>query len=260
MSMSLRPRYTLFRQLMSRELKNRFHGSLGGYLWLIVHPLILLAIYVVLFQTIFKVRFPELERQPFVAFLAVVLWPWLAFSEGIARATTAITGNAQLVKKVAFPNELLVYAAVTAAFVVHGLGYMLVLTVLWMAGIRWHFDAVGSVMLTWASLYAMAMALGLLGAALQVFVRDFEQALGHGLNVWFYATPVLYPLSLLPQGWQAVLGWNPLTVLMEGLRNPLLFGAALPASLWYTCALCIASWWAARWVFRRLTWQFEVML
>lgn len=254
------PWLALFGSLLGRELKNRFNGSLGGYVWLLVHPLVLLGIYVVLFQTIFKVRFPELERHPFVAFLAVVLWPWLAFSEGITRATAAITGNAQLVKKVAFPNELLVYSAVTAAFVVQALGYVLVLVVLRMTGISWHLGAWGSVLLAWVSLYALAMALGLLGAAVQVFVRDFEQALGHGLNVWFYATPVLYPLSLLPIAWQGALGWNPLTSLLEGMRQSLLFGAPLTLSPWLTAATCMVLWWLARRVFRRLSRQFEVML
>jgi len=86
----------LFRQLLTREIRSRFIGSATGWIWLIVTPLLLLAVYAFVFGVIFRARVPEGLDMPFVAWLAVALWPWLAFSEALQRGSQAIQQHAAL--------------------------------------------------------------------------------------------------------------------------------------------------------------------
>jgi lipopolysaccharide transport system permease protein len=243
---------------IDRELRGRYVGSLGGIAWVFVHPLILLAIYTMVFQVIFRVRLPELERYPFVAFAALGLWPWLAFQEGLQRATQAIKANAALVRKVAFQQELLVFAATLSAFVVHMTGYLLALALLSVFGIGIRWSGLPAVAALMASLFLFTLAAGLCLAALQVFIPDMEQILGPALAVLFYATPILYPLTAVPDWLRQAMAFNPLLHFVEPMRAALLDGAAVsPAGspgVWLATPLLLVP---ALWFFRRLSPYFE---
>lgn len=209
---------------VTRELSNRYAGSVAGLAWAFVHPLVQLALYSVLFVAVFKVRLPETTEHPFVVFMALGMWPWLAFSEGLSRGTLAVVNNAALVKKVAFPHFLLVYGAVTASFVVHLAGFAAVLLVLVAMGVKLHVELWPVLLWALLVLYLLAMGLALVFSAVQLFVRDFEQLLSQLLNLGFYLTPIIYPVSALPQWLQAGIAANPLTHVVEPLRAALLQG------------------------------------
>lgn len=248
----------LFLALIEREIRNRYVGSIAGLFWVLVHPLVLLGVYAVLFLTIFRVKLPG--DQLFVTFVAVALWPWLAFQESVQRGAQAVRAHGSLVRKVAFPHELLVLSAVAATFVVHMLGFVLVLLILSLfGGLAW--AGVPQVLLALIVLFALALGCGLALGALQVFVPDVEQFLGPAFMVLFYATPVLYPLSMAPDWLQAVLAWNPMRYLIEPIRAGLLSGQVLPpwqvGALWLgVLPLLIGS---LR-LFRRLSCHFEDFL
>lgn len=215
----------LFVTLLEREIRSRYIGSTGGFIWALVHPLLLLGIYSFVFRSVFRVEFPELGQHPFVAFVAVALWPWMAFQEGVQRGVQAIQANAGLIRKVAFPHELLVYSAVAGSFVVHMTGFVLVLFVLSffghgpsLAGLP---VAVGMIGL----LFALSLGAGLMCAALQVFLRDIDQMLAPTMMVLFYATPILFPSSLVPGWLNQVISFNPLVHFIEPIRSSLLNGS-----------------------------------
>lgn len=248
----------MLRSFISREITNRYAGSVGGVVWALVHPLAMLAIFSVLFQTIFKVRFPELERFPFVAFMAMAMWPWLAFSEGLSRGTQAIVANSPLIKKVAFPHELVVYAAVGAAFAVQMAGYAFVLIMLAVLGY-----AVHPLGLVWLGVFlliqlVMTTGLALAFAAVQAFIRDFEQFLSQALSVLFYLTPILYPISMVPSPFREVMDFNPLVHVIEPMRQALLFGTT-PSWLNLAGMIVFAAltFWTGRKLFNRLSPHFE---
>lgn len=209
--------------LAGRDIKNRYAGSVAGVFWALLNPLAMLAIYAVVFEYVFRVRVPNLSaEQPFVLFVALALWPWLAFQEAVTRGTLAVQNNASLVKKVAFPHELLVYSAVLASFAVHLCGFTVVLTALRVLGFAVHFWAWPVVLVSVLSLLLLATAVALLLAALQVFVRDVEQVLSQVMSVLFYATPILYPMSLVPPWLASIMQWNPLVHVLETIRNAVL--------------------------------------
>ena len=158
---------------------------------------------------------------------AVVLFsgllPWMALNEGVMRASTAITDNAGLVKKLRFPSEILVLAVVLAALLHEAIAAVIFLGVL---------AALGE--LSWGGLPLLALALplqlaltlglGLLLGSLHVFFRDTAQVLGMVFTGWFYLTPIVYPAALVPARFQGWIRLNPLTALVELYRQALLGG------------------------------------
>lgn len=242
---------------VQREISSRYISSLGGIGWVLVHPLILLGIYTVLFQGIFRVSFDELGSHPFVAFVALGLWPWLAFQEAVQRGSQAIRNNAAMVRKVAFAHELLVLAAVMASFLIHLAGFSLALVVLavWGGGIAWSGMATAVPLLFLLFVFAIAVALVL--SALQVFIPDIEQLLGPVFSVLFYATPILYPISRVPEWLAGAMSLNPLVHYIEPLRQSLLYGSGGSGASYWVCALAPLSLIPAVWFFRRLAPFFE---
>jgi lipopolysaccharide transport system permease protein len=250
----------LLRSLLLRELRNRYAGTSGGLIWVFLHPVLMLAIYAVVFQFVFQVRLPNADpSQPYVLWVAVALWPWLAFSEAISRGTVAVQQHADLVKKVAFPQELLVYSAVLTSLLIHAAGYAVVLMALGVFGYEVHFAGTLPIALwAWLALGCAATGLALFLSALQVFLRDVEQLLGQLLTMLFFASPVLYPLALVPARLRELLALNPLAQVFEPLRAAAL-GQPLPPP-WVLAAALAAG--AALWIaglawFRRLAPHFE---
>ena len=253
----------LLRSLLQRELRNRYAGTVGGLVWVLVHPMLMLAIFAAVFQYVFQVRLPSASpEQPYVLWVALALWPWLAFGESLSRGTVAVQQHGDLVKKVAFPQELLVYSAVLASMFVHATGYATVLVLLRLWGYEVHFAGVFLVGLwAWLVLGCAATGVALFLAALQVFVRDVEQLLGQVLAVVFYASPILYPLALVPAALEDAMVFNPLVHVLEPLRQAGL-GRQWPGA---TVLVAAAAGAGALWVlglawFRRLSPHFEDQL
>jgi ABC-type polysaccharide/polyol phosphate export permease len=252
----------LFRTFLQREFANRYAGTAGGLLWALVQPILMLAIYAFVFRTIFRVALPDLQGHSFVGFVACGLWPWMAFSEGLQRATQSITGNGGLIKKVRFSHELLVFASITATFLIHFTGFALALLLLTANGEPYQARALEWVVAGWLILFVITAAAALVTSALQVVIRDTEQLISPALMLLFYATPILYPVTMIPQAYRWVVAANPLADLFETMRLALLngsptvswpgFGAAAMTSL-----LFLAVAWL---LFRRLSSYFEDMV
>src|SRR2546423_7673280 len=119
---------TLFVNFFRRELFSRYLGSVSGFAWAFLHPLALLAVYHFVFTTVFRAG--AMNGKSFLLFVAVALWPWLAAQEALQRGTVSIGGYAGLIRKVAFPHELIVYASVAATLALQLVGCLLLLIVL----------------------------------------------------------------------------------------------------------------------------------
>lgn len=251
----------LFGQLVGRELRSRFIGSASGWIWLGLTPLLLLAVYGFVFGVIFQARVPAGLDMPFVAWLAVALWPWLAFSDGVLRGAQAIRQHAALIAKVALPRLLLPASVQTAAFLLQLVGYVVVLLALLALGVEVTWRGLPYLLLVLGSLYLLSLGLGLLFAAVQVFVRDLEQLLPTLFLFWFFLTPILYSPELLPGDMGRWLELNPMTWWMTEIRAAVFHGKALPDAVFLALlAAAGAVFWAGRAVFRRLSPHFEDFL
>ena len=209
-----------------REILSRFAGSAFGLVWALANPLLLLAIYTFVFGHLFKTRMGDLSTDSYIVFLAIALWPWMMFADGVMRAMQSVQANAPLIKKVAFPHLLLVLAAVNSVFLVHLAGYTAVLLLLVATGSSLHLAGIPSLLLAVATLYLLAVGVGAFFAALQTLLRDVEQVVAPALMMLQFLTPVLYPVSVIPEAYRHWFAWNPLTGVMQHLRDGLLLGTA----------------------------------
>ncbi|HET9764533.1 MAG TPA: ABC transporter permease, partial [Casimicrobiaceae bacterium] len=221
-----------------------------------LHPLALLGVYHFVFTTVFRAG--PMNGKSFLLFVAIALWPWLAAQEALQRGTVSIGGYAGLIRKVAFPHELVVYATVAATMVLQFAGYLAVLVVLALFGEPVRFAGLPLAVALWIVLAIGVTGLALALASLQVFIRDIEHILLPVLMILMYLTPILYPLSLVPESMRPWVAANPFGYLVDRLRDALLEGRLTPS--WHDAVavlVAIALFAGGRWIFRRLSPHFE---
>lgn len=249
-------------QFIQRDVSNRFAGSLLGIAWAFINPLAQLLTYAFVFSTVLKVRPTGDGSTAFVVFLALTLWPWMAFSEAITRGSQSVVQNAALVKKTPFRHDLVVYAAVGSTYALQLLGYLLVLT--WIALTRpepLHLAGLPLVITTLLGMWMLSQGLALIAAATQVFVRDLEQALAPALAMLFYLSPILYAADQTPTWVRGVMALNPVATQVATLRDAWLGGRALPTLPDVLMVVLAAVVWAlGHVVFQRLSPHFEEAL
>lgn len=243
-----------------RELRSRYLGSVSGGLWALLQPLIQLAIYGFVWTYVFKMRLPG-DETAIVPFLALGVWPWNAFSEAVMRSATAIQDNAGLIGKVALPRGVLVFAASSASFLLHGIGLVVVLIAIELLGFPVRLALLPLALAAFALLFVLALGFGYLFAAVQVFIRDLSQVLSQLLPLMMFTAPVLYPREFLPDRFRHWLDWNPFTFYPEYLRAQLLgIGSVNAGTQLAACAIAIAVLALGYAVFRRLDPRFEDFL
>ena len=239
----------LLRQMVVRDVTARFVGTSLGAVWNLIQPFILLCLYTFVFGVIYRVRF-AVDGVGFVPFVFCGLWPWLAFQDACLRSVTVIVENAQLMKRVRFPSELLVVSAVVASFVSHavGFGLMLLGVGLWQGGLSPL--GLGLLVVPFSLQVLLAVALGLLLAPANVFLRDVSPLVTALFTVWFFLSPVLYAIQMVPPALQPVLAWNPVAPILDLYRGLILTpDQVVWGGVLYPLLLCLVLLGVARRVF-----------
>ncbi len=248
----------MFSYFLKREITDRYLGNVMGLAWVFIQPLITLLIYSFVFENIFKARIPEAAHLGFAVYLAIGFWPWTAFAESLLRSTTAVIDKKALLGKVKLDLRLPVAATITATFVLHMAGYIVVLVALAAWGKSLHFEMLFLVVPALVVLYLLALGFGFLLAAVQVYLRDTAQIMASVLMLWFFATPVIYSESLLPESVRRWLFINPVYPAIDFIHQTLLFGADLPwLALLFSGFFALGLFWAGLSVFSRLSTRFE---
>jgi lipopolysaccharide transport system permease protein len=215
-----------------------------------VNPLIFCLLYGFVFSVVLRATPPGDFHGGYAEFLLTGLIPWMGIQEAITRGSVSITEHAHLVKKLKFPLEALVVAALGAALVLQAAAIGLLTVFVLATG----HGTLHPLLLAWAFGFEILLLIGpvLALAALHVFLRDLSQVLGPLLTIAFYLTPILYPAALVPERYRAWLAWNPLADLMALFRAGL-YGTAAPdaARLVAWPALFLVLAFAARSFFRR---------
>ena len=198
----------LARILVARELKARYRGSVLGFFWSFVNPLLLLLVYSFVFTAIID-RGDLATLEPYAVFLFCGLLPWTWFSASLNESASILIVNGNLIKKVVFPVEILPVVAVVSnlCHFVLGLPILLGFLVYYDIPLRpaelvW-FPAVVAVQL------CLTLGLAMILAALTVHFRDVKDLLSNGLTLWFFASPILYEMSAVPPGARAFMDLNP---------------------------------------------------
>ncbi len=228
----------LLEELITRDLKARYAGSLLGFVWAFATPLWQLGLYSIVFSLILRMPLTGEATTSFPAFLFAGLLPWLAISEGISRATTTVVENANLVKKHAFPAELLVVSVTLSAFAHAGIALGLFIavrafgaTVVWLQ--------FPTLLLAIVLQLAITLGLGWMLATVYVYLRDVQHGLGLVLSALFYLTPIIYPIALVPDPFRAPVEANPLSTIVASYRAFLL--GSRPPGGWQLLVLAVAA-------------------
>lgn len=213
--------------LILRDIKIRYKQTLLGMGWAILQPFLTMVIFTAIFGVFVKV--PS-NGQPYPIFAYSALLPWNLFAQGVARGATGLVDNAQLITKVFFPRLILPLAAVIAPAVDFGIAFAFLL------GMMVWYRLTPTIGLLWLPLFIglawlTALAVSLWLAAINVRYRDVRHAIPFLLQAWMYASPVAYPLSIVPERWQGLYGLNPMVTVIEGFRWALLGGPAPSPSL-----------------------------
>lgn len=210
----------LFRTLAERDIRLRYRQTALGVVWVILQPLVASLIFALIFGQFAKL--PS-DGLPYVLFVFAALLPWNLFSGGVQRAGNSLVANSGLVTKVYFPRAIIPIASVSAVlldFAVAGV-VMVGLLLLFGVHVSWAAIAVPALVLL---VLVLTIGVSLFFSALNVYYRDFSYALPFILQIWMYATPVVYASSLVPDGWKVLYDLNPMVGVIDGFRWALLGG------------------------------------
>ena len=209
----------LLRNLVNRDLRTRYKGSVLGFLWTFLNPLLQLAIFSVIFSFIMRIQIDN-----YTAFLFVALLPWFYFATTTSMANGLIIGQASIIKKIYFPRLILPLSAAVAGLINLILSLLVAIPALLFMGCQPFTPslAVLPVILLLQGILVLGMVM--LISALNVYFRDLEHIWNVLLLGWMYFTPVLYPLSMVPAEYRNLLYINPMTALTLLYRDVLFYG------------------------------------
>lgn len=204
--------------LVGRDLKVRYRQAVLGAAWAVLRPVTTMIIFSIVFGQLAKM--PS-DGLPYPIFAYAALLPWTFFAGAITASSASLVGSAHLVSKVYFPRLIIPVTAVGAGLVdlLIATGVLL-LMMLWF-GIGWTWNLLAAPLLLLAVVFT-ALGVGTLLAALTVAYRDFNHITPFLVQIWMYATPIIFPVSLVPERWQWLLYLNPMTGLVEGFRSAFL--------------------------------------
>lgn len=215
----------LLQFLVQREIKVRYKQAALGVAWTVIQPVFAALIFTVVFGRFARV--PS-DGVPYALFALSAIVPWTYFSEALRRGSTGLVEDAELVRKIYFPRLVLPLSAILAPLL--DLAVSLVVLAVVMAWYRFTPDyrlVLLPAFIAMAGCVSLAFALWL--GPLNVRYRDIKQILPFLIQVWMYASPIVYPLSLVPERWRLLYSLNPMVAVIQGFRWTLL-GAAAPSA------------------------------
>jgi len=215
-------RRTLLYQLVRRDFEQRFIGSAAGWVWGLIHPVVLLVSWIFVFQVCLHTTLPPTEvTQNYSLFLFCGFLPWLLFQETVMRSASSLLDNSNLITKTVFPAEIVPVSIFLSCLISHLLALGLVITVvafynghlsLWMLALPVYMLLIGF----------LAIGVGWFVSSLQVYLRDTAQVISVVLTFWFWMTPIFIDEQLFPPRFRFLLRANPLAFVVRAYRDRLL--------------------------------------
>ncbi len=211
----------LIKRLSINDFKKRYAGSYMGVVWALAQPVVTVCMYYVVFDVVFQSRAQAVSdgvEVPYVLFLTAGLVPWFFFSEALTNGTTSLLEYNYLVKKVLFKISILPIIKVIAAMFIHlfFIGVMLVI-----ACIYGYYPNIYWLQLIYyiACEFVLVLSISYATCAIVVFFRDLLQIINIGLQLFQWATPILWNIAIVPDDYKWIIKLNPMTYIVEGYRN-----------------------------------------
>jgi lipopolysaccharide transport system permease protein len=213
---------TLLFQLVRRDFHQRFVGSAAGWLWGLIHPLVMLASWTFVFQFCLKQEPPKGEvTQNYTVFLFSGFLPWLLFQETVMRSASSLLDHSNLITKTVFPSEIVPVSIFLSSLMSHLLALALAIVViaLWVG----HLTPMVLILPLYMLLLGLfAVGIGWIVASLQVYLRDTAQVLSVVMTLWFWVTPIFISEQQVPERFRFLMRLNPLAFVVTAYRERLL--------------------------------------
>jgi ABC-type polysaccharide/polyol phosphate export permease len=213
---------TLLIQLVRRDFQQRFVGSAAGWLWGLIHPLVMLVSWVFVFQICLHQTLPPNEvTQNYALYLFCGFLPWMLFQETVMRSSMSLLENSNLITKTVFPSEIIPVSIFLSSLIGHLMVLALAVAIvglyighfsLWMLSLPFYMLLTG----------LLAVGVGWIVASLQVYLRDTAQVLSVILTFWFWATPIFINEDQIPHQLRFIVRLNPLAYMVRAYRERLL--------------------------------------
>lgn len=252
--------YRLFHNFVRQDFVSQFAGSMGGFLWLFITPIIHIIIYAFVFRYVFGMRAPtDFGQTSFVIFMMVGYLPWFAFADAVGKAPSLLLVKAPLITKVMFPVQILPVVGTLVPYMTHGIGFGLLLVYL---------AATGYLSWTWLILppvfllqFLFTMGLVAILSAFCVFLRDLQQLVSLIITSWFFLTPIVYPLSIIEsETIRNLYLLNPMHSFIEIYRQVVLMGQIPWLNIEIALGVTVVSYLLGGWLFMRIKHAFGDVL
>lgn len=204
-----------------RDIKVRYKQAVLGIAWAVLQPLLTMLIFTVIFGILLET--PS-QGLPYPLFALSALLPWQLFATALQRSSISLVGNANLITKIYFPRLAIPLSSVMAALVDFGVSFVVLLLVMAYFGFWPGWNILWLLPMTLLTLLT-ALSVGLWFSALNVQYRDVQHMVPFIIQVWMYASPIVYPIETIPAGiWRSLYGLNPMVGVIQGFRWALLGG------------------------------------
>jgi ABC-type polysaccharide/polyol phosphate export permease len=230
--------FKLIKYFLIKDIKSRYAGSGLGIIWTVILPVFQILLYWFVFSTIMRVRPYSNAQIPYIYFLLSTFFFWLALLEGILRSCTVIIENAELVKKVPFPNIALPISVTLSSYLQNMIGVIFFIIIYSVSGLS-HFYLFLIIPVLFLQLL-FSLGTGMFMAAIVPYVRDLQQVMGYVLQGMFFLSPVIYSLDAIPVRFRNLAYLNPVTIYIESYHK-IVFERTFP-SLWHLGGMiCISG-------------------
>ena len=209
---------TMIASLIRRDLRGRYKGSVLGFAWTFVNPLLQLLVYTVVFSIIMRAGIED-----YYLFLFVALIPWIFFSESLVSGAGCIRAQQEMVKKIYFPREVLPISQVTSRLVNMLLSLLVVLAVLLISGKGINLAVLPYLIPVVLVEYMLVLGIAFIASAVTVYFRDLEYILGIVSMAWQFLTPVMYSVEMVPEELRSIFMANPMTSVIIAYRDILYY-------------------------------------
>ncbi|MDA1370912.1 MAG: ABC transporter permease [Proteobacteria bacterium] len=252
--------YRLFHNFTRQDFYGQFAASVGGFLWLFLTPVVYIIIYSFVFGYVFQIRaVEEYGQTEFVIFMMIGYLPWFAFAEAMSKSTGLLIEKAPLITKVMFPVQIIPVVGTVVPYLTHAIGFGVLLVYLALQGyLSWLWLWL-PIILFLQFLFTMGLVAVL--SALCVFLRDLQQLVALLVTIWFFLTPIIYPISLIQsERIRDLFLLNPMHSFINLYREIILLGELPMENLRIVVPVALLSYLLGGWLFIKIKHAFGDVL
>lgn len=252
-TMTFQSYFNLLYAWTRRTILGRYKQSALGIMWAIIQPVAQVMIYTAIFTLVVPVDTGDI---PYPVFSFVAMGPWLLFSAGMSDMVSSMIVNMNLVSKIYFPREILPFAMLIARLLDFSISLVIVAILLVVFRLPFFVQGWLFIPVLVAIQLLFTAGLGLIGASFNVFYRDSQYIIALILQVWFYASPIIYPVTSVPEQYRTLYFLNPMAGILQAYRSILLEGEFPGSSLMLSTVVAIVIFIIGLWFFKRTESQF----